>query len=521
MRIQNFSFRFILFCLFFAAAASSFGQEASTTAPAGNAEEALAAPEAGAEAGNFAGLDAGGVAAGSPVELEAAAGADALTEEIVQNSPTRSILKTVGWIHEKWKIFENKAWLWIIFRVIIALAICAAAFAAMRFINFLFEEFNKKIVSGLNKRHSVIPRGKKNLFAVKLDKIPFIKKAGSFHVFDKIFSRSQLIAFVSYIIRILKFLSILIILYIAVTAILGLFEPTRSVAVMLISYIWQPIKNFFGNVIRYMPDLFFIVITVIIVRYLLRIVKFFANQVEQGKIIIPGFHTDWVAPTYKLLQIFIFALTLAVIYPHLPNANSESFKGVSMLFGLVISLGSSSAIGNLVAGIVITYMRTFKIGDLIKIGDITGFIVEKSGVATRVRTFKNEYVTFPNITVLTSSITNFSTSTETGKGLVIHKTITMGYDVPWNVVHQILIDAALKTENILQDPPPFVNQTALDDFYCHYEINAYTKNVDSLPRLYSQLYQNIQNGFSEKGISLYAPHFSVTEINRKNVPDGN
>jgi small-conductance mechanosensitive channel len=213
----------------------------------------------------------------------------------------------------------------------------------------------------------------------------------------------------------------------------------------------------------------------------------------------------------------IYALTLAVIYPHLPNASSDSFKGVSMVFGLVVSFSSGSAIGNLVAGIVITYMRTFKTGDFIKIGDVSGFVVEKSGIVTRLRTVKNEYISFPNLTVLTSQITNYNMSTETEKGLQIYKTITMGYSVPWRQVHEILITAALKTEHIEPDPPPFVNQTKLDDFYAHYEINAYTKRADILPRIYSMLFQNIQDGFTEAGISLYAPHFGVTEIQQSNV----
>jgi small-conductance mechanosensitive channel len=327
--------------------------------------------------------------------------------------------------------------------------------------------------------------------------------------------------FFSYIVKILKLLSMLVILYITLTAVLGLFEPTRGTAVTLLGYIWYPLKSFIISFVKYLPELFFIVVTIFIVRYLLRIIKFFGSQIERGRICIPGFHTDWVSPTYKLLQIFIYALTLAVVYPHLPNANSESFKGVSMLLGLVVSFGSSSAIGNLVAGIVITYMRTFKTGDLVKLCDVTGFIVEKSAIVTRIKTFKNEYVTFPNLTVLTSSITNYNTSADTEKGLIINKTITMGYSVPWKQVHEILINAALKTEHILKTPPPFVNQTKLDDFYCHYEINAYTLHVTCLPRIYSELFQNIQDGFTENGISLYAPHFSVNEVHQADDSNGN
>jgi small-conductance mechanosensitive channel len=178
--------------------------------------------------------------------------------------------------------------------------------------------------------------------------------------------------------------------------------------------------------------------------------------------------------------------------------------------GIVISFGSTSAINNLVAGIVLTYMRPFKLGDRIQIQEVTGFVVEKSPVIIRLRTHKNEYVTFPNSMVLTSSIINYHTSTtEDEQGLIIYADITFGYSTPWETVHELLIAAALKTSHVLEDPKPFVLQTSLDDFYAHYQINAYTKNAGRVPAIYSELFSNIQSGFREAGLDLTAAHFRI------------
>jgi small-conductance mechanosensitive channel len=158
-----------------------------------------------------------------------------------------------------------------------------------------------------------------------------------------------------------------------------------------------------------------------------------------------------------------------------------------------------------------TYMRPFKIGDRIMIKDITGTVVEKTLMVVRIKTSKNEYVTFPNLSILNSSIVNYNTSSdEDEEGLIINANITFGYNTPWQTVHEILINAALETKYILKNPKPFVLQTAMDDFYCRYQINAYTKEIHRVPAIYSELYENIQNGFHAKGIDMTAAHYRIT-----------
>jgi small-conductance mechanosensitive channel len=320
----------------------------------------------------------------------------------------------------------------------------------------------------------------------------------------------QMLKLLAQMVNIIKLIVFLFQLIITVPLIFHLFEPTRGLAEKLLGYMLTPVKQFAIGFLNYIPNLFAIAVILVIARYILRTLKFFTTRIERKKLVIPGFYPDWAAPTFNILRVLIFAFTIASVYPYLPNSDSDIFRGISVLMGVLFSLGSSSVISNLVAGIVMTYMRPFKVGDRIKINDITGFVVERGPMNTRVRTHKNEYVSFPNQMILNTSVTNFNSSASTSlDGYIVHADITMGYDVPWRTVHEILINAALATGNVEKTPEPFVNQTKLDDFYCWYEINVYTKNISMLPTIYSELYKNIQDGFAASNISMFAPHYHV------------
>jgi small-conductance mechanosensitive channel len=289
-----------------------------------------------------------------------------------------------------------------------------------------------------------------------------------------------------------------------------LFPATEHIASALFGYIVTPLKGIFIGIVQYIPNLITIIVICFVNRYVLKGLKFFAEKISTGKLVITGFYADWAKPTYNVARFLLYAFTLAIIYPYLPGSDSKVFQGVSVFVGLIFSLGSSTAIGNLVAGFVITYMRPFKIGDRIQIQNSVGFVVEKSPMVVRIKTHKNEYITIPNMTILSSSITNYNTSSdEDEEGLILHSNITFGYNTPWQLVHEVLIEAALATEFVQKTPKPFVHQAAMDDFYCEYEINFFTKEVAKVPHIYSQLYENIQNGFHERGIDMTAPHYRI------------
>ena len=326
----------------------------------------------------------------------------------------------------------------------------------------------------------------------------------------RLLETAQILQGIFFLLNIAKYIVTAFLFFITVPLVFSLFPVTRHLAFTLFGYILTPLKTIGLGIIDYVPSLVTIIIILVIVNYFIRTLKFFAVRIEKGRLVIPGFYADWAQPTFNILRILLYAFTVALVYPYLPGSNSRVFQGVSVFVGIIISLGSSSAIGNLVAGIVLTYMRPFKPGDRIKINDITGFVVEKSPIVIRLRTHKNEYVTFPNMMVLNSSIVNYHTSTtENEEGLILYAGVSFGYGTPWQTVHNTLIEAALNTKDIQQSPRPFVLQTALDDFYCHYEINCYTKAVDRVPALYAELYENIQNGFHAQGIDMTAAHYRV------------
>ena len=274
----------------------------------------------------------------------------------------------------------------------------------------------------------------------------------------------------------------------------------------MFGYILSPVKKILLAFINYIPELMTIVVLVVITRYILKFLKYLLKEIEDEKLKIPGFFPDWAKPTYNLIKIFVLAFMFVVIFPYLPVSNSEVFKGVSVFLGIVFSLGSSSVVGNMVAGLVITYMRPFKIGDRIKIGEVVGDVVEKTPFVTRLKTPKKEFITIPNSNILASNVVNYSTS-KMDEGIILHTTVTIGYDVPWRKVHELLIRAAEKTQYIGTKNKPFVLQTSLDDFYVSYQLNATTNEPNMQPAIYSELHQNIQDAFNEAGIEIMSPHY--------------
>jgi len=327
----------------------------------------------------------------------------------------------------------------------------------------------------------------------------------------KLLTAKQIVSVIEGLLRIAKYLLTALQLFLTVPIVFSLFPATRNLAFTLFGYVLHPLQNIIIGAVKYIPNLIYIIIIVVITRYVLKVLKFFATQIAREKLVLHGFYPEWAEPTYKILHILLLAFTIALIYPYLPGSDSKIFQGISVFVGIIFSLGSSSAIGNLVAGLVITYMRPFKIGDRVKIQEMTGFVVEKNLMVVRLRTHKNEYVTFPNLTILGSSVINYNTSTdEEAEGLILYTEVTFGYATPWQTVHEILINAALATDHVLKKPRPFVLQTGLDDFYARYQINCYTKEVDLVPKIYAELRENIQNGFTEAGLDMTAPHYEVS-----------
>lgn len=310
----------------------------------------------------------------------------------------------------------------------------------------------------------------------------------------------------------------ILILYFALPILFSIFPMTQRLADTLFGWVLSPVKTIFWAVVKYIPDMFVILVIATVMRYVVRGAKYIMNEISVGNLKIPGFYADWAKATYNIIRMLLYAFTFVMIFPYLPGSDSDIFKGVSVFLGIIVSLGSSSAIANMVAGLVITYMRPFKIGDHIKIGEITGDVTEKTPFVTRIKTYKQEVVTIPNSTILSASVINYSTSAA-DTGIIFHTTITIGYDVPWRKIHQMMIEAALRSQYIVADPAPYVLQTSLDDFYVSYQLCAYSRNPEKQARIYSELHQNIQDIFNENDIEIMSPHYRAErDGNETTVP---
>lgn len=334
----------------------------------------------------------------------------------------------------------------------------------------------------------------------------------------QILDPEQEISVVGFVINLIKWVTVIVVIYLALPVMFAIFPFTRDISNQLINYFLNPLKAIGLGIWNYVPNLITIIVLVIIFRYVLKFFFYLKNEVERGILKIPGFYADWANPTYQIVRVLTLAFMLIVIFPYMPGSDSPIFKGVSVFMGVLFTFGSAGALGNVVAGLVLTYMRAFKLGDRVQIGDVSGDIVEKTILVTRLRTIFNEVISIPNSTVMSSHTKNFS-SESLEKGLIIHTMVTIGYDAPWRQVHQLLIDAALDTDLIEKEPAPYVYQTSLDDYYVSYRINAYTKMANKQAAVYSALHQNIQDQFNKAGVEIMSPHYkALRDGNATTIP---
>ena len=373
----------------------------------------------------------------------------------------------------------------VILRIAAIFAIILGIYLLILLINKLFKRLNQKIID------------------VKDQVLKGIRFKG--YQFLDSDRELQVILFV---VRIIRLLFIAIALYITLPLMFSVFPWSQGIAETLIGWITTPLKRVFGGLLAYLPNLFTILVIAGVTHYVVKFLKFISVEIENEVLKVPGFYPDWAKPTFNIVRFLLYAFSFIIIFPYLPGSDSPIFQGVSVFIGILFSLGSSSAISNAVAGLVITYMRPFKAGDRIRIGEVTGDVIEKSLLVTRIRTVKNEAITIPNSAILAGHTINYTTSAKE-RGLILHTTVTIGYDVPWRQVHELLMAAARATEGVSTEEhrAPFVLQTSLDDFYVSYQINIYTAHSHKIATIYSELHQHIQDSFQEAGVEIMSPHY--------------
>jgi small-conductance mechanosensitive channel len=327
----------------------------------------------------------------------------------------------------------------------------------------------------------------------------------------------QLIAALHSFLKLFGVLSVVAVLYLYLNFVLALYPWTRPLARRLFEIFLEPIGHLVIGFFDILPNLAFIAILALVTRYALKLTRLYFSSVEHGTITLAKFDRDWALPTYKIARLMIIAFAVVMAYPHIPGSSSEAFKGVSIFIGLMISLGSSSVIGNLMAGYTMIYRRAFKVGDRIMVKDLIGDVTDIRLMVTHLRTVKNEEIVVPNSEILNSHVINYSTLARS-RGLILHTTVGIGYETPWRQVEAMLRLAAERTPGLLKEPEPFILQKSLGDFAVTYEINAYCDNPQRMGQLYTAMHQNILDVFNEHGVQIMTPAYEGDPAIPKVVP---
>lgn len=308
--------------------------------------------------------------------------------------------------------------------------------------------------------------------------------------------------------------------YLYLAIVFSSFPWTQGYAATLLRYVVERVQAAGAAFVSKVPDLLTLVLIGVFSSFVIRAIRHVFRGLEDGTFALAGFEREWAVPTFKLVRVLILAAAAVAMFPYIPGSDSPAFRGISVFLGVVVSLGSTGAISNMVAGVILIYMHPFRVGDRVRIADTTGDVIEKSILVTRIRTIKNIEVTIPNALVLAAHIHNFSANARDG-GIVLHTTVTIGYDVPWRRVHALLLEAARRTPGILKRPAPYVLQTALQDNYVAYELNAYSDQPNRMATTYSMLHQSIQDTFGEAGVEILSPQYrAIRDGNPLTVPGG-
>ena len=334
---------------------------------------------------------------------------------------------------------------------------------------------------------------------------------------SKLIQANQLWQAIQGLVSLIKLVAIIIIIQIYLTYVLSLFPWTEPFADEVINFIVEPLRQFGLSALAFLPDLGFLIIITLVTRYLLKLTKLFFSGISQGTISLLNFEKEWALPTYRVVRILIIIFAVVIAYPYIPGSESEAFKGISVLVGLMISLGSSSVIGNLIAGYSLIYRRTFRIGDRVQIDNHIGTVVDMKMFVTRLRSLKNEEIVIPNSNIVGGTVINYSTLSK-NRGLILHTIVGIGYETPWRQVEQMLLMAADRTVGLLKEPHPFVLQKNLGDFAVNYEINVYCDDPEKMMHYYTELHKNILDVFNEYNVQIMTPAYEGDPKTPKVVP---
>ena len=316
----------------------------------------------------------------------------------------------------------------------------------------------------------------------------------------------RLLGALASLLHLLAVLLSLVAAYFYASFVLGVLPWTHGLGAHLGELVFAPLRVLGSGFIRHLPGLVFIGVVATLTYYVLKLVGFIFAEINSGRIRLEKFYPEWALPTERIVRVLIVALALVIVYPSIPGSDSLAFKGVSIFLGVLVSLGSTSMVGNLIAGLMVVYMRSYKVGDVIQVGDVMGRVSETDLLATRLRTPWNVNITVPNSTMISSNVINYTREAQ-GPGLILHTEVSIGYNASWRQVHAMLLRAAALTNGLLKEPPPYVLQRELGNFGITYQINGYTREPHRMLRIYHELHRNILDQFNEYGVEILTPSY--------------
>jgi small-conductance mechanosensitive channel len=299
--------------------------------------------------------------------------------------------------------------------------------------------------------------------------------------------------------------------------VLNRFPETRDVGAVARATLWGLLRSFQVHVVDAIPGIVGVAVIAFVARFVTRLSGDVFAGIERGTLRLPGIHPETARATRRLVTTSIWLFAVVVAYPMLPGSNSDAFKGVSVFLGLMVTLGSSGVMGHLMSGLVIVYSRSLQAGDVVRVNDIEGKVTEVGALSVKVINSRREEFTIPNAVIVGTMVKNYSRLCR-DSGPALTTGVTIGYDAPWRVVHEMLIDAAERTSGVIKYPAPVVFQPELSDFYVVYQIMVRLEVEADRLAVLTELHQNIQDAFNERGVQIMSPHFEGQPDGRVWVP---
>lgn len=311
---------------------------------------------------------------------------------------------------------------------------------------------------------------------------------------------------VSYAYNVIWLVLFFLLFYLYLSFVLTAFVETRPLANILILYVTDPVVSVLYGIVSYLPNLVTLIVILMLTGLAIKGVRLFFEYIESGALHISDFEPHWVWPTFNIVRGALILIAIVFAFPYLPGSDSVAFKGITILVGIMVSLGSNSVVGNILSGIFVIYRRSTTIGDRIKVGDHVGDVLRIKLMETHIKSIKNELISIPNTQLLNSEVINYSRKTD-GRGMLLHTTVGIGYEEPRDKVEAMLIEAARQTNGLKKTPVPFVLITALADYAINYQINAFTTRGSSLPKILSDLHMNIIDIFNANQVQIMTPSY--------------